>query len=479
MAATLSLVALGTASGSARAEPPPADTPSPTPDAPDANETPSSEDEASALERLEAQIRELRADQAKLKEQLGALKRKQARPPTVLPPPTNEGVASALHPTASVGLRYDNIFPPDPTEQYRGEPHIDGLHMRVRAGVRLFDDTSVVTGEVRFALGLPDNPAVAWVPLGDGFRVSSVGLDRYWASFRPFEDRSVAALTVGKMPVPFWHGDGLLSRSELTWDVDVHPTGIALDIKFLERDGVKVDNTFGYFVAHDIEDLRFIGLTGPVSLIANQLRVRWKYVTGAFAFYNYENLNAGMSAAGATTDGGISGQSGAPAFLMSDGFQVTNNRVSYGLGAEGFVAESFRVINPTLQGNIPLPLDDLGEGTALFLLLDYSHNLAVPNDANGIGGTAGINTGDHRSGWLRPLSLWFTYRFVQADATLATFADSNLGLGTDYRGFEIGATYSPIPSVSLNAGYFDYLGAPRQDAQLRRFLVEVQWNHGP
>lgn len=470
--AASSLVALSLLSGSRVAHGQPDD-------GPPAKEDPEPDDEANkALERLESEMRALRAEHEKMKVELADLKRKQAEAPTVLPPAKGEEPGPPpLSPTASVAMRYDNIFPPDPTEQFQGDPYVDGFRMRVRAGVRLYDDTSLVNGEVRLALGQPQNPAIGYVSLGEGFRVATVGLDRYWAGFRPFDDRSFIQVTVGKMPLPFWRGDRGRWRSELTWDSDVNPTGVALDIKLFEQAGVVVDNTAGYFVMHDIEDLRFVGLTGPVSLIADQLRVRWTYLTAAFAFYDYENLNTGMSAPGALTSGGVSAQPAANAFLLQDGFQATNNRISYGPGAEGFVKEAFRIINPTLQGHIPLPLDTLGKGTELFMFVDYSHNLAVEDDHHGIGGTAGLKTGDHQTGWVSPLELWFTYRLVQADATLATFADSNLGGGTDFRGFEIGASYDATKSVSLSAGYFDYLGAPSLSAQWRRFFVDVRWDY--
>jgi hypothetical protein len=184
-----------------------------------------------------------------------------------------------------------------------------------------------------------------------------------------------------------------------------------------------------------------------------------------------------MSAPSATITGGVSTQAGTNAFLLRDGLQTTNNKVSYGLDAVGFSREAFRIINPSLQGHIPLPLDDIGKATELFMMVDYSHNLSVEDDRHGIGGTAGIKTGDRRSGWLSPLELWFSYRLVEADAALATFADSNLGQGTDFRGFEIGASYDATDSVVLSAAYFDYAAVNQDEGQLRRFFVDVTWDY--
>jgi hypothetical protein len=456
----------------AQGEPPPEEEPAP--EKPPTAEPPA---EDPALKELRDEIQKLRDRQEKLETELEALERKQAEAPTVLPPPKDAPVDEAkLRPTASVALRYDNIFPADPLEQYQGDPYEDGFRMRVRAGVLYDDPDAIVVGGVRVSLGRPQNPAMGYVTVGDAFAVAPVGMDRFWASFRPFDDRTIIELTVGKMQQPFWRGDRGPWRSELVWDDDVNPFGVALDIKFLEQSGVVVENTAAYFVLHDLEDLRFRGLTGPVSLLADQLRVRWKYLSGSFTFYDYENLNTGLSAPGAVTTGGRSTQEAADAFLMRDGLQATNRRVSYGVGASGFAEEAFRIINPTLQGNIPLPLDDIGVGTELFMAVDYVHNLAVQDDKHGIGGTAGIRTGDRGDGWLSPLAFWFTYRLVEADATLATFADSNLGRGTDFRGFEIGARYEATKDVALSAGYFDYLGAPSMSAQARRFFIDVRWD---
>lgn len=472
-----------TSRASAQPEPPvspPEPTPAPEPDAePDTKAEPTAEPKSDAgedqerLRKLEAELARLRRKQAEMREELDALKRKQAETPSVrLPPKEEKKPTLSLEPTASVALRYDNLFPHDPDGRFRGEPYVDGFRMRVRAGVRTSALDAAVVGGVRVALGQPQNPAVGYVTIGDAFRVAPVSMDRFWASLRPFDDRDVLQITAGKMPNPFWRGDRGRFRSELVWDTDVNPTGIAMNIEFLDYDGVVVDNTAGYYVVHDLEDLRFVGLTGPVSLIANQLRVRWTYVTGAFAFYDYENLNSGLSAPGPDST-----QAGTHAFLLRDGPFRTNNRVSHGVDASGFVTEAFRFINPSAAGHIPLPLEDIGRGSELFMMVDYSYNLSVSEDRHGIGGTAGVRTGDHDGGWISPLELWFTYRLVEADAVLATFADSNLGMGTDFRGFEVGATYEAVESVALSLGYFDFLGAPNMEAQVRRFFVDVRWDH--
>lgn len=431
-----------------------------------------------ALTELRGEIEKLRAEQAAMRVELEALQRKQAETPTVMPPPKDVVAPSfPLRPTVSVGLRYDNIFPPDPLQAYQDDPHLDGFRMRVRAGILRDDPQAAVIGEVRLTLGQQIDPTRGYVAVGDAFRTAPVGMDRFWTAFRPWADRSFFQITVGKMPQPFWRGDRRRWRSELTWDDDVSPIGITLDIELLEQDGVRVENTAGYFVLHDFEDLRFQGLTGPVSLIADQLRVRWTYLTGAFAFYDYENINTGLSAPSALSTGGVSTQPATNAFLLRDGVQTTNNQVSYGLGAAGFVRDAFRMVNPALQAHIPLPLDDIGKGSELFMMADYSHNLSVEDSRHGIGGTAGILTGDHDGGWIGPFALWFTYRVVEADAVLATLADSNLGQGSDYRGFEVGASYDATRDVVLSAGYFDYLGAPNIDGQWRRFMVDVRWDY--
>ena len=186
------------------AEPEPAEEPEPSPE-PEKEET---------LELLKEQLVKLTQEQAKMRSELEALKRKQAEPP-IPPPPAPEPTDLPLSPFASIGFRYDNIFPPDPTEQFQGEPYEGGFRMRVRAGIHSSERDAMVIGGVRLALGRPLNPAQGYVPVGDAFAVAPVGLDQFWIAFRPADDRAFFQLKVGKMQAQYANPSLIVSHRNM------------------------------------------------------------------------------------------------------------------------------------------------------------------------------------------------------------------------------------------------------------------------
>jgi hypothetical protein len=71
------------------------------------------------------------------------------------------------------------------------------------------------------------------------------------------------------------------------------------------------------------------------------------------------------------------------------------------------------------------------------------------------------------------MNVWVTYRYVQSDATLATFADSDLGAGTDYRGFGVGANYRVFKNLMASAQYFDFMGYPLMENHVQRMFLDL------
>ena len=410
----------------------------------------------------EAERERMHAAQGELRDELGAAAS------------SMEEAKSGLHPTASVTLRYDNFFLEDQLDLLGDDDYAGGFRTRVRFGLKYDDPSAVVNGGIRAAVGETPNPTASFTAIGDAFRPTGIGLDQYYLSIRPFDDRKRASLTLGKMPQPFWRGDRGGWRSELIWDSDVGPAGVALDVTLFKNDTFKLSNTAGYFVLQDIEDVRFSGLTGPVSLFANQLRLHTEYITAAFAFYDYENLNSGLRAPGVSADSAFL-EEGTRAYLLRPGLQSTNRHVNYGPGADGFIEEAYRVVNPSVQGNLPI---SAVPATELWLMGDFVANTSVSEEQFGVGASLGVRTGDWtEESYTRPLNLWVTYRYVEADATLATFADGDLGGGTDVRGLEVGTSFSVFKSVKLVAIFLDFARAPQMDDRVRRVFGDVVWTY--
>jgi hypothetical protein len=258
-------------------------------------------------------------------------------------------------------------------------------------------------------------------------------------------------------------------------------------------------------------DSRFVGLTGVVSGAADQVRFLSKYVDAAVAYYQWWNLNTGLSVpTSEPTQGFVSPQPATSAFLLGPGLQQTNTVVNYGPAggtATGFLDSTYRILNPTAQVHVPIKSPALGDPEA-YVLLDYAHNflptrtltaqgnLAAPNPAtcvsctavattsadnknaaqrnDGFGVTLGARLGDKTYGRdFHPLNVWITFRYVGSDAALATFTDSDLGAGTGYKGIAVGANYRVFKNLFASIQYFDFMGYPLMDNHVQRSFFDL------
>jgi hypothetical protein len=56
---------------------------------------------------------------------------------------------------------------------------------------------------------------------------------------------------------------------------------------------------------------------------------------------------------------------------------------------------------------------------------------------------------------------------------VAAFADSDLGVGTDYKGVEAGVSYRVIKHLMPAISYFDYYGFPLMSNHAQRLFLDV------
>jgi hypothetical protein len=295
---------------------------------------------------------------------------------------------------------------------------------------------------------------------------------------RPHEQQFAdLALIAGRMPQPFWRGGRGTWNSELIWDDDVSPEGFAVKfvVPHLGVPGLQLQATSGYFVIQELDDFRFAGLTGDTFLAAGQIKVEYTPVAVALAVYGFNRLNAGLRTPNFTPGVGALLTPGQSAILLRDpGLQRTNNVLDFGPGAQGFVKDTFNILNVTGQFYYPLPfIPQLA--LEPFLVVDYARNLDVSRDRHGFGITGGLRGGKMGSG-INPFNLWFTYRDVDADATLGTLADSDLGGGTSYYGIEAGVNYRLHKHLLLQISGFAYEAGPNKDNHWRRIFFDVVAN---
>lgn len=403
--------------------------------------------------------------------------------PTPRPSPTPAPAVGSSLPIklgASVTLRSDTVKVEDQTDLLLTDDRESAMRGRFRLWAEYRDPASPVNGGLRVSAGETPNPAGSFPRLGNGLRPEAIGFDQFWVSLRPFENREAVAATVGKMPLPFWRGDRGTYRSQLVWDHDVSPLGAALRLG-LRRSGeggreFRLENNLGGFILEDFTEARFSGIVGKTTLIADQLHLSLPHLGLAVAFYDYQNLNAGLRSPNFTPGEGAFLLPGTSAFFLRPGFQATNNSVNYGPGAEGFVRDEFRVWNVIGEVDTALPFFRFLGQPQVFALADYVHNSAVPADRDGYYLTAGLYGGGRPGSRLHPWGIHFTWASVDADATLGAFANSDLGGGTDYKGWEVGANYRYNRNLLFSATYFHYDGHPRKDSFVRRLFLDVVWD---
>jgi hypothetical protein len=372
----------------------------------------------------------------------------------------------------SVTLRYDWSRQENQADLLQDGIVWNTLRSRIRLGIT-YDDDGVVTVGVRLTTGLNPNPAAPFVTAGDLFREKSVGFDHAFGSIRPFKDRDRLSLSFGSIPNPIWRGDRGTFRDQLVWDDDISPEGLALHVTFFKlgpkEHQIKLENSLAYFTLEFTQPFRFIGLTGTTFMVAEQLHFKWEpYIGAALAYYDISNLNNGLRSPFLAA-GSAFLREGENSVLLRPGLQQTNNRVSYGPNAAGFVVDQFRIGSAQLQLDLPSfgRLPRLGQ-PEIYAYGNFTHNFAVSRDSNGWGVTLGIRAGSWEKGALNPLNIWATYRDVDADATLGTIADSDLGGGTAFRGVQVAGNFRITHNLLVQLSYWDYKGFP---------LKDVRWQH--
>lgn len=395
------------------------------------------------------------------------------------PPPTMTA-SIPIRFFANVYLREDWTRLQDKADLLLEGNQVDGLLTRLRFGMEFKDTTQTVSGGIRVSAGEAPNPASPFIRLGDGFRPVTFGLDQFYVDVRPFKNKERVHGVFGKMPLPFWRGDKGVIRAEMSFDDDISPVGATLHTLLVTKadaDGkatVTLENVAGYFIVEWFRQARFSGLVGDTSLWADQLKLKVHRVTAAASYYHWQNLNSGTRAPSFVPGQSASLLPGQAAFLLRGGFQATNSVYDLGSGVYMFRENEFDLVDATLQGTLPVTLPWLGK-TEVVALGQYAHNFSVDSETDGVSVSLGLVGGDAK-GRLKPYSLHGTWRKVEADAALSTFADSDLGAGTDVKGFEVTGDYRVHKNLSLTASHFHFDGAPLRSTRARRTFLAIIWD---
>lgn len=273
----------------------------------------------------------------------------------------------------------------------------------------------------RIVSGADNDPTSTNQTFENMFQEYAIGVDQVFAKWTP---RQVKGLTViaGKMPQPW-------QTTDLIWDSDVNPDGAWLAYKFPGLGPFEPFVGAGIFTLN-YDDRGVANAGRPESTLAAyemgfNLKlphgVVWTSSVNAYDFTHVQSLfrDVGFAARGNTVAGNL---------LLADGFQlwVLTNKVS------------FKAFN--------LPITLVGE------FVHNSDNQDVRDNSNGW--MAGVRIGQNKKkgDW----QFAAAYRYLQSDAVLAFFSESDFGNGThtNRKGCEFKLSYNITDNMTAGVALF-------------------------
>ena len=325
-----------------------------------------------------------------------------------------------------------------------GQPRDNTTEDRNRARIRarlglLAQITPGISAGFRLTTGNTSDPVSTNQTLGNYENKYSLVFDRAYLKLDPWQSFSV---TAGRIPNPYFSTD-------LVWDEDINFEGIAASFGKPDSniDAFRPFATLGGFVLQDLEksDTQraptkwFWGAQGGFEWRkSNETRVKL-----GLAYYDYRNVNGIPNS---INDNAFT--STVPVFRQGGNTVFDIDPTPTGrLG----LASDFNLVN--LTGSVDLAHFD---PVHVILTGDYVRNTGYDQaEINARTGLAAVDTAPKVTGWQGRLTVgmpairerhdWQVfggYRYLQRDAVLDAFTDSDFHLGgTDNKGYFIGGSY--------------------------------------
>ena len=306
-------------------------------------------------------------------------------------------------------LRYEGIFQKDlPADRHRHR-----VRLRLGATVKISDQ---LEAGIRVATGDPDDPTTTNQTFTDFFSRKPLDLDRFYLTYRPFK---ALTLTGGKFQNPF-------KSTEMIWDEDVQPEGLAETLTFREVGPLKtVTLVGGQFVLSEVAAATDSAMFGwQVILEATPSKDLTLALAGAY--YDFEKTDR-IARALATGD-----------------LKSGNTNRTTGTGAETRFLSDFRIVN--VLGQVDYKL-----GTVpLRLIASYAHNTGASDKNDGYWLEAYVG-GLRKKGEFR---VGYGFALVETDAALSAF-NSDDWLDTNIRTHMADLAYQLFDNTTLKLeGFF-------------------------
>ncbi|MHA4837542.1 putative porin [Sphingopyxis sp. MSC1_008] len=281
------------------------------------------------------------------------------------------------------------------------------VRARLRATYAVSDKFSVGT---QIATGDPDDPNSTDVTLGNFVDDFAVALDQAWIRYHSGGLTAYA----GKFPQIF-------QRTDMLWDSDVSPQGVAAAYSAGLGGGAKLDARGIYFVIDEAAVARDSDMLGGQLALTSPLGSDFKAgLTGSYYHYRLG------SAAGADA-GDFRGN------LLSAGRYLSDFHLIEGIGTLGWVGPS--------------------ERWPVAFTADYVRNLGAA-----VSGDTAFNLELAAGRTAQPGDFRIAYNFseVEVDSVLAAFSHDNIDLSTNYRLHGLGLSYVPASNLQLDLLWYHY-----------------------
>lgn len=312
-------------------------------------------------------------------------------------------------------LRAEQIDDEEMGERNKGRAR---AMVRFRVGVKtkISDELSV---DARLATGAGSEPTSTNFTLGRDWDKGDFWLDRAYLQWQP---KSMEGLTVlaGKMGMPF------VSVSNLIWDSDVNPEGVAAQYawKFTEETEAFI-NAGGFWVEENSSDAE-IAMWGVQGGLTHKIDED-QSLTGGVTYYDYANIK------------------GDEVLSYDDDYARGGNTVS-DVGGDLFYEYDYNIVE--MFGEYSHKMLGLPSGL---------YGQYVNNAASGVSADQGWLLG-YRLNKAKKAGTWqisYDYRDQQRDSVLGAFAETDsFGGGIGGRSHCLSYTYKFTDNVAGSLGYW-------------------------
>ncbi|MAP94070.1 MAG: hypothetical protein CMK07_03870 [Ponticaulis sp.] len=315
-----------------------------------------------------------------------------------------EGAPDKLAQTADMLLRFEgNYSDSSRADRERGV-------MRARLGATYQVDDRMEVGAL-LETGDSEDPNSGYLTFDEFADDFEISLSRAYVSY----DLGGVNIIGGKFPKPF-------RSTDLLWDGDVNPVGLALQSDWQVSSNSSIDLSGIYFVVDE-------NSTGPDSqMIGGQLAfdsgIGEALSLGlALGYYDYELDHVGGA----------------------DGGDFRNNL----LNTNGGYLSDYDLVDVLASAT----WSGLSERWPVGIEIDYVTNTGAAVDAD----TAiGVDLDIGRTSQPHDWGMSYGYGEVGVDAVLGAFSNDNFAIGTNYMVHEFGASYLLTENVTLSGALYHY-----------------------